>query len=123
VTLAMVRLGPAYPPSWAGKPPHMMGRDLGLWARWRQRLPYPYVALYFDVAVSLSSPPAPSPEGPNLEAAWWFLTAKRIDVVGELPHRWDIIELRRGADQARLGPCACTTTYGNRIPPMRSLPI
>jgi len=66
-------------------------------------LPYPYVALYFDVAVSTTSAPAPSPEGPNLEAAWWFLTAKRIDVVGELPHRWDLIELRRGAGQAALG--------------------
>ncbi len=96
------RLGQLFRPDWKGKPPHMVGRDLGLWARFREQLPFPYRGFHFDVA--LGTPPDVAPDtAPNMRRAWEFLTARRIDAVGILPERWDIIEVRRGAGQAALG--------------------
>ena len=95
-------LGRVFAPDWKGKPPHMVGRDLGLWARFREQLPFPYTGFHFDVA--LGTPPDVAPDtAPNMRRAWEFLTARRIDAVGILPERWDIIEVRRGAGQAALG--------------------
>lgn len=96
------RLGQIYPVTFAGKPPHMIGRDLGLWAQWRQNLPFPYEGFYFDAA--LGTPPEPDPSlRPGTNAAWQFLTARRIDAVGILPDRYHVIEIRRGADQSAIG--------------------
>lgn len=80
----------------------MIGRDLGLWAVFRQNLPFPYTGFYFDVA--LGKPPEPvDGVSSRLNEAWAFLLAKRIDAVGVLADRYDIIEVRRGAGQAALG--------------------
>lgn len=96
------RLGQRFPPDWKGWPPHMAGRDLGLWARWREQLPFPYQGFYFDAA--LGTPPTPDPTvRPEANRAWEFILARRIDAVGILPEAYHIIELRRGADQAAIG--------------------
>ena len=96
------RLGRLFPTDFAGKPPHMVGRDLGIWSIFRQQLPFPYRGFHFDVA--LGTPPRVDPEmEPNLIRAWEFLNARRIDALGVLPERWDIIEIRRGAGQAAIG--------------------
>lgn len=96
------RLGSLFPPDWKGWPPHMAGRDLGLWARWREALPFPYRGFYFDAA--LGTPPTPDPAlRPQANVAWEALLARRIDAVGVLPEAYHIIELRRGADQAAIG--------------------
>lgn len=96
------RLGRLFPTTFTGKPPHMAGRDLGIWAKWRQQLPFPYEGFFFDVA--LGTPPTAAPDvRPEVNRAWEFLLAKRIDAVGVLPGAFHIIEVRRGADQAAIG--------------------
>lgn len=96
------KLGQLFPVDFPGRPPHMAGRDLGLWAVWRQRLPFPYQGFYFDAA--LGTPPEADPAArAEVNRAWEFLLARRIDAVGVLPERFDIIEIRRGADQAAIG--------------------
>jgi len=96
------KLGALYAPDWKGWPPHMAGRDLGLWARWREALPFPYQGFYFDAA--LGTPPAADPTlRPEANIAWEAILARRIDAVGILPEAYHIIELRRGADQAAIG--------------------
>jgi len=110
------RLGQLYPVSFAGKPPHMAGRDLGIWAKWRTQLPFPYQGFYFDVA--LGTPPAADPQMmPQVNRAWEFLLAKRIDAVGVLPDAYHIIEIRRGADQPAIGTLEGYGFLWNRDPP------
>ena len=95
-------LGRTFRTDFAGKPPHMVGRDLGIWAIFRRQLPFPYTGFFFDVA--LGTPPVVPGETPeNIRRAWEFLNARRIDAVGILPERFDIIEIRRGAGQAAIG--------------------
>lgn len=101
-------LGRLFPPDWKGKPPHMVGRDLGIWAIFRNQLPFPYTGFHFDVALG-TPPEAPPDQLPNLLRAWTFLNARRIDAVGVVPERFDIIEIRRGAGQAAIG---ALTMYG-----------
>lgn len=109
-------LGPRFPTSFAGKPPHMVGRDLGIWAQFRQRLPFPYRGFHFDV--SLGTPPAEIPHTPpRLMDAWRFLLSRRIDAVGILPERWDIIEIRRGAGQAAIGALRMYAFLWRQDPP------
>lgn len=96
------RLGQLYPVDFAGKPPHMIGRDLGIWSQWRTRLPHPYQGFYFDVALG-TPPPADPALRAEVNRAWEFLLAKRIDAVGVLPNAYHIIEIRRGADQSAIG--------------------
>lgn len=96
------RLGQLFPVTFAGKPPHMVGRDLGIWAQWRRRLPFPYRGFHFDV--SLGTPPEPDQAiSSPANRAWEALLARRIDAVGILPEGWDIIEIRRGAGAAAIG--------------------
>jgi len=110
------RLGGAFPVDFAGKPPHMVGRDLGIWSRWRLNLPFPYLGFYFDVA--LGTPPEIDTElKPEANRAWEFLLARRIDAVGILPEGWHIIEIRRGADQSAIGALKAYGYLWRRDPP------
>lgn len=109
-------LGQLFPPDFKGKPPQMVGRDLGIWAQFRERLPFPYRGFHFNVA--LGTPPADVEDvGPRLMEAWRFLNARRIDAVGVLPERWDIIEVRRGAGQAAIGALRMYGFLWRRDPP------
>jgi hypothetical protein len=94
----------------------MVGRDLGIWGKWRQSFPFPYEGFYFDVA--LGTPPAADPDvRAEVNRAWEFLLAKRIDAVGILPNSYHIIELRRGADQAAIGALTMYCFLWNQDPP------
>jgi hypothetical protein len=110
------RLGSLYPADFAGKPPHMVGRDLGIWSKWRLLLPFAYQGFYFDVALG-TAPEADPQVSPQANIAWEFLLAKRIDVVGILPLRWHIIEVRRNADQAAIGTLKGYGFLWNNDPP------
>jgi len=110
------RLGQLYPTTFTGTPPHMAGRDLGIWAIWRKQLPFPYQGFYFDVA--LGTPPPDDPTlHPGTNIAWAFLLASRIDALGLLPDAWHIIELRRGADKAAVGTVKGYAFLWRRDPP------
>lgn len=109
-------LGRIFPTTFAGKPTHMVGRDLGIWAIFREQLPFPYTGFFFDAA--LGTPPDVPGETPeNIRRAWEFLNARRIDAVGILPERFDIIEIRRGAGQAAIGALRMYGFLWRRDPP------
>ncbi len=109
-------LGPLFPITFAGKPPGMAARDLGLFARFRQRLPAPYEGFHFNVALG-TPPDAPPDMRVEILKAWTFLNARRIDAVGVLPERFDIIEFRRGAGQAALGALVMYAHLWRQDPP------
>ncbi len=110
------RLGQLFPTDFAGVPPHMAGRDLGIWAIWRKQLPFPYQGFYFDATIG--TPPAGDPSLlPATNIAWAFLLASRIDALGVLPNEWHIIEIRRGADKAAVGALKGYAFLWNRDPP------
>ncbi len=96
------QLGTLFRPDFAGKPPGMAARDLALYSRFQQRLPAPYRGFHFNVRLG-TPPDAPPDQREEILKAWTFLNARRIDAVGVLPERFDIIEFRRGAGQAAVG--------------------
>lgn len=110
------QLGRIFSTNFAGKPPHMVGRDLGIWSLFRQRLPFPYTGFLFDVALG-TPPKVPGATPENIRKAWEFLNARRIDAVGILPERFDIIEIRRGAGQAAIGALRMYAFLWRQDPP------
>lgn len=110
------QLGRIFSTNFAGKPPHMVGRDLGIWSLFRQRLPFPYTGFLFDVALG-TPPEVPGATPENIRKAWEFLNARRIDAVGILPERFDIIEIRRGAGQAAIGALRMYAFLWRQDPP------
>lgn len=109
-------LGRPYPPDWTGTPPHMAPRDLALWHRARPQLPPDIAAYYYDAAVGDGSPRPGDPSDP-INAAWYRLTRKRIDAVGETPAAWLLIEVRPNAGLGALGAIQTYRSLWERDPP------
>lgn len=97
-----VNLGTRFAPDFAGRPPHMAGRDLAIWTRFRTNLPFTPLALHFDVVCGTPADRGAFP-GPYTDDAWAFITSKRIDVVAETLDRWILLEIRRGASLSAVG--------------------
>ena len=95
-------LGPALAVTFAGRPAHMSAVDFVLWQRFRRLFPPVFDRLYFDVAVGPGAAGAPDTPD-NVAAAWQRITRHRIDVVGESPSAWILIELRAAAGPGALG--------------------
>ena len=110
------QLGRLFRPDFAGKPPGMAARDLALYSRFRQQLPAPYLGFHFNIALG-TPPDAPPDQREEILKAWTFLNARRIDAVGILPERFDIIEFRRGAGQAALGALSMYAHLWRQDPP------
>lgn len=111
-----VDLGPSFPPSFEGLPPHISSDDLVLWEIFRRRYSKGYVRFYFDVAVGAGESAAPgTPE--NVAAAWTRLTRFRLDVVGDAGAEWHLIELRPNAGPGAVGAVQTYATLWAAGPP------
>src|SRR5574341_85000 len=97
-----VRLGDRFSPDFAGRPPQMPGRELAIWAGFRDRLPLAPRQWYVDVLCGSPAPPGPG-GGRFPDEAWDFISSKRIDAVADLVDRWVLVEIRRGASFSAIG--------------------
>lgn len=95
-------LGPAFSVAYAGVPTHMSSQDYSIWLRWRLTLPADVVALYFDVRLG-SGRDAGMDVAAGDAALWFTLTAKRADVVVQLPSEVWLVELRDAAQASAIG--------------------
>lgn len=113
-----VDLGPKFPPTWEGIPPHVSSEDLPLWEEFRRRYASQYQAFYFDVALG-EGEAAEGAVSERVAAAWRRLTRFRADVVGDTGSEWHLIELRPRAGPAALGAIQTYATLWLAGPPDR----
>ena len=114
-----VDLGPKFPPTFEGIPPHVSSEDLPIWQEFRRRHAKEYVAFYFDVALG-EGEAAASNVSAQVAAAWRRLTRFRADVVGDTGTEWHIIELRPNAGPGALGAIQTySTLWGTGAPDAR----
>jgi len=109
-------LGHRYDPTWDGNPPHMAPQDLVLWQRCRRLIFLGVTSWYFDVAVGEGSGPPVDPSD-SIATAYYRLTRKRIDAVGEQAQEWLLIELRPNAGLGALGAIQTYRSLWERDPP------
>jgi hypothetical protein len=76
--------------------------DLSIWQRYRAQLPADTVALFFDVR--LGEGRATPPDTPAyLQEFWYAVTAKRADVLVQVPGGVWLVELRDHAQPSAVG--------------------
>ena len=109
-------LGHRYDPTWNGNPPHMAPQDLVLWQRCRTQFLPAVTSWYFDVAVGEGSGLPIYPFDP-VAHAYYRLTRKRIDAVGDGPTAWLLLELRPNAGLGALGAIQTYRSLWERDPP------
>lgn len=109
-------LGHRYPPDWQGSIPHMAAQDLPLWLRCRTAFLPGVSAWYFDTAVGEGTG-RPSDTADAITLAYFRLTRKRIDVVGDHPSKWLLLELRPNAGLGALGAIQTYRSLWERDPP------
>ncbi len=98
----MIKLGTKFHPTWDGKPPHMAPKDYDIWIRARKGFTFEAAAMYFDVG--LGGQEIPDKQlSPQMFDMWQRVTQKRIDVLVETPHMWQIIEVRFNANSSAVG--------------------
>lgn len=95
-------LGPPFTTDFAGVPPHMSTQDYDIWLRFRSALPPTTRALYFDVRLGTGYQLGDEHDD-DAKTMWYQLTAKRADVVVELPAGWLMVELRDHAQSSAIG--------------------
>lgn len=108
--------GGAFDPSFGGRPAHMSAVDFILWQRFKVRFPLPFERVYFDVAVGPGAPGGPGVEQKVLDA-WTRITRQRVDVVGELPASWTLVEVRGNAGPGALGSLVVYRNLWQEDPP------
>jgi hypothetical protein len=94
----------------------MAPQDLVLWQRARNQFLSIVTAWYFDAAVGEGAGPPADPTDP-IQTAYYRLTRKRIDAVGEAPNVWHLIELRPNAGLGALGAIQTYRSLWDRDPP------
>jgi hypothetical protein len=109
-------LGFRYPPTWPGNPPHMSLQDIPLWVRCRDRFSTRVTDWYFDAAVGEGAGPGPNPSD-SIALAYYRLTRKRIDAVGDAGSTWLLLELRPNAGLGALGSIQTYRSLWERDPP------
>ena len=112
----MVDLGPKFPPTFEGIPPHVSSEDLVLWDQFRRLYAKDYVAFYFDVALG-SGEESPPGTRPSVAEAWKRLTRFRADVLGDTGTGWHLIELRPNAGPGAVGALQTYSTLWSMGPP------
>jgi hypothetical protein len=95
-------LGAPFPITYDGIPTHMSTQDLTIWQRWRSRIPPNARAIYFDVRLGEGHHAGDDAED-DARRMWYQLTAKRADVVLEMPQGWLLLELRDSAQSNAIG--------------------
>lgn len=85
-------LGIAYTPLWRGRYPHMLDEDRPVWERFLQQNLELFERVYYDVRVG-GVYPGPEYGDEKMRRMYYDVTAKRIDVVGELKEEIWIIEV------------------------------
>lgn len=111
-----VELGPEFPVTFAGTPPHVSQNDLVLWEQFRRFFASEFRRFFFDVALGRGQDPGPNiPLG--VADAWRRLTRFRADVVADTETAWTIIELRPNAGPGAIGALQVYTTLWNQGPP------
>jgi len=80
----------------------MSAVDFVLYKRLVAQGPLPFERVFFDVAVGDYSAPG-GDVAPNVLAAWQRISRLRIDLLGEHPAGWTIIELRGAAGAGAIG--------------------
>ena len=98
----VVELGKAYGLEFAGHPAHMSAIDFVLWRRLRARGDLVFDRVFFDVGVG-SGAVDDRVVSVELAAAWRRLTRLRVDVVGETPFAWTLVEIRGAAGPGAIG--------------------
>lgn len=85
-------LGPKYPLSWRGRPPHMLQTDIPVWWRFLDREGSSFINLFYD---SFLGGPylTPEEEKDSMKVMWRAVTAKRTDAIAELEKEIWIIEV------------------------------
>lgn len=111
-----VTLGPSFPPSWEGIPPHISTDDLTLWEQFRRLYAKDYERFYFDVALG-SGEDSPENTRVSVAEAWKRLTMFRADVVGDTGQEWHLIELRPNAGPGAIGALQTYSTLWLTDPP------
>lgn len=111
-----VDLGPKFPVSFEGIPPHVSSEDFVLWEEFRRRFSKDYVAFYFDVSVGEGEAAAANVRE-SVAAAWTRLTKLRADVVGDTGTEWHLIELRPNAGPGAVGALQAYSTLWFQGPP------
>ncbi len=112
------QLGPAFAPTWAGRPPHMSALDFVLWQRYRRAFPSSAVRLFFDVAVGAGVDAGGAVDA-SVRDAWTRLTQQRIDVVEEHAGFWRLLEFRNAAGAGALGSLIAYGSLWAADPPDR----
>ncbi len=111
-----VVLGPSFPPSFGGIPPHVSQNDLVLWEQFRRMFLETYDRFYFDVGLGEGvSSGAMVP--PNIAEAFRRLTVFRADVVAENTRGWTIVELRPNAGPGAVGAITVYAALWRQDPP------
>ncbi len=111
-----VELGPSFPTSFAGIPPHVSQNDLVLWEQFREIFSDQFDRFYFDVGLGEGVASAPGVPA-NIAAAFSRLSRFRADVVGENSQGWTIVELRPNAGPGALGAIQVYATLWRQDPP------
>ncbi len=111
-----VVLGPSFPTSFAGIPPHVSQNDLVLWEQFRRMFLETFDRFYFDVGLGEGVPSAPNVPA-NVAAAFSRLTVFRADVVAENDRGWTIVELRPNAGPGALGAISVYVALWRQDPP------
>lgn len=110
------QLGFRYAPDFAGTPPHMAPQDVILWHKVRAQFAGRVTAWYFDTAVGEGAGPPTDPDD-VIGLAYYRLTRKRIDAVGDAAKTWLLIELRPNAGLGALGAIQTYRSLWERDPP------
>lgn len=111
-----VELGPSFPVTFQGIPPHVSAEDLVLWEQFRRRHGAEYKVFYFDVGLG-EGEGSPETVSPNVAAAWRRLTKFRADVVGDTGSEWHLIEMRNNAGPGAIGALQTYSTLWLGRPP------
>lgn len=112
----MIDFGKPYGLQFAGHPAHMSAVDFVLWRRLRAGGSLVFDRVFFDVAVGRGAVPA-GEASPAVIAAWQRLTRLRVDVVGETPDNWTLLELRGNAGPGAVGSLLAYRNLWNQDPP------
>lgn len=82
-----------YPPTPLHKYPHLAGDDIEVWHKFVTDHGHLYQGFVYDLQVGVGIDPGIEGDE-TLRKMWRGLTKKRIDVLGILPNRIDVIEVK-----------------------------
>lgn len=98
----MIDMGPAYAPTWEGRPTRLTHADWLLWQQVKAEIIQDATSLYYDVGLGAGGTiPENTPE--RMARMWTKNTQKRADIIISTPTRWQIVEVRTNAGSGAIG--------------------